>query len=122
MVGAFKAVLTIFYQLYTIHVLVGNKKTQILPSVYALMTNKSEESYERLFQDIIVFSEENEIELSTPVILADLELAVISATKSEYLNVSKKVCFFHLSLCVWRKIQECGIATQYDTDEEFSLF
>lgn len=67
------------------------------------------------------FSLENEIELSPPVILTDLELAVIGATKSEFPNVSNKVCFFHLSQCVWRKIQGCGMATQYGTDEGFSL-
>jgi hypothetical protein len=37
------------------------------------------------------------------------------------LNVFKKVVFFHLGQNLWRKIQSCGLATQYGNDEDFSL-
>ncbi|CAG8855267.1 31189_t:CDS:2, partial [Gigaspora margarita] len=43
--GTFKTVPTIFHQLYTIHAPIGTAdNSRVLPLVYALMTNKSEES------------------------------------------------------------------------------
>jgi len=47
----FKTILTVFYQLYTIHALIGAEdNSKIFPLVYALMINKSEELYKQLFQ------------------------------------------------------------------------
>ncbi|KFD46250.1 hypothetical protein M514_24728 [Trichuris suis] len=41
---------------------------------------------------------------------------------SKFLSLSAfQVCFFHTSQCIWRKIQSSGLATQYSTDESFSL-
>ena len=62
--GTFKTVPTIFYQLYSIHAPVGSENnSRILPLVYVLMTGKSEELYQLLFQDLIEFAEENNIQL-----------------------------------------------------------
>ena len=48
--GTFKTVPTLFQQLYTIHAQVGGESnSRVLPMVYALMTSKSKENYERLF-------------------------------------------------------------------------
>ena len=48
--GAFKTVPTLFQQLYSIHAPAGgNANFRIVPLVYALMTMKSEELYEKLF-------------------------------------------------------------------------
>ncbi len=79
--GTFKTVLTVFYQLYTIHSPIGTENnSKILPLVYALMTNKSEELYRRLFQDLIDFAEENNIELNPSTIITDFEQAAINAS------------------------------------------
>jgi len=62
--GTFKTVTTIFRQLYTIHGSVGrNDNTRTMPLIYALMSSKTEQCYRRLFQDIIDFSEEDDIDL-----------------------------------------------------------
>ena len=62
--GTFKIVSTIFRQLYTIHECVGgNENSQIMPFVYALMLSKSEEYYRKLFQNLIDFSDEQNVDL-----------------------------------------------------------
>ena len=62
--------------------------------VYILMTSKREEIYRRMLQELTDFGEENTIVLKLRVVLTDLELAAINASKSEFLEVVNKVCFF----------------------------
>jgi hypothetical protein len=102
--GTFKIVPAIFYQLYTIHASVGaENNSQILPLVYALMTGKSEELYQSLFQDLIEFAEENNISLRPSRILTDFKKAAINASHEEFPGVINKGCFFHLCQNGWKK-------------------
>ncbi|CAG8586190.1 16058_t:CDS:2 [Cetraspora pellucida] len=80
--GTFKTVPTIFYQLYTIHAPVGpEENSRILPLVYALMTNKSEESYRRFFNGLITFAQQIGIQLNPKWIITDFERAAINASQ-----------------------------------------
>ena len=63
--GTFKTVPTIFKQLYTIYRSIGEKEnSQIMPLIYVLMSSKSEKCYGRLFEDLIDYSKEQNIDLS----------------------------------------------------------
>lgn len=120
--GTFKTVPTIFKQLYTIHGSVGgNDNSRIMPLVYALMSSKSEQCYRRLFQDIINFSEEENIDLQPQFILTDFEQAAINAAREEFPGVRNKGCHFHLAQNVYRRVQMSGLSTQYGNNENFSL-
>ena len=120
--GTFKTVPTIFKQLYTIQGYVGgSENSRILPLVYILMSSKSEECYQRLFQDLIDFSEEQGIDLQPQYVLTDFEIAAINAVKTEFPEVQNKGCHFHLAQNVYRKVQSEGLTVQYGTDENFSL-
>jgi len=60
----FKIVLIIFKQLYTIYECVKrNENSQIMLLVYTLMSSKSEECYRKLFQNLIDFSDEQNVDL-----------------------------------------------------------
>jgi hypothetical protein len=120
--GTFKTVPRIFYQLYTIHAPVGaEENSRILPLVYALMSGKSKELYQALFQNLIEFAEESNISLRPSTILTDFEKAAIDASHEEFSGVTNKGCLFHLGQSGWRKIQDCGLAVQYGSDEHLSL-
>src|SRR5437763_6656314 len=120
--GTFKTVPTIFKQLYIIHGCVGgNENSRIMPLVYALMSSKSEECYRTLFNNLIDFSDEHNIDLQPQFILTDFEKAAINATKAEFQEVQNKGCLFHLSQNIYRKVQALGLSGQYATDENFSL-
>ena len=120
--GTFKTVPTIFKQLYTIHGRVGmGENSRIMPLVYALMSCKSEECYKTLFQDLIDFGDEENIDLQPQFVLTDFEIAAINAIRAEFPGVQNKGCHFHLSQNIYRKVQELGLTTQYGTDEAFSL-
>ncbi|CAB4416828.1 unnamed protein product [Rhizophagus irregularis] len=85
------------------------------------MSGKSKELYQVLFQNLIEFAEENNISLTPSKILTDFEIAAINASNEEFPGVINKGCLFHLGQSGWRKIQECGLAVQYGSDEHLSL-
>jgi hypothetical protein len=120
--GTFKTVPTLFHQMYSIHAPVGSgDNSSIFPMVYILMTNRSEEIYKRLFEELIDLGEQANLNLSPPIIITDFEQAVINAVQSEFPDSIHKGCFFHLCQSLWRKIQSEGLANEYGTDEDFSI-
>ncbi|CAF0868187.1 unnamed protein product [Rotaria sordida] len=120
--GTFKTVPTLFRQLYSIHAPAGGNVTfRIVPLVYALMSNKSEELYQRLFQELNELADENELELKPDFVLTDFEKGSINAVKSEYPSAQSKGCHFHLGQSVYRQVQDAGLTTKYGTDQNFSL-
>ncbi|PKC05516.1 hypothetical protein RhiirA5_420830 [Rhizophagus irregularis] len=120
--GTFKTVPTLFQQLYTIHVPIGGEdNSRIFPMVYILMTSKAQESYRRVFDELIELGNQAGVDLSPPIIITDFEQAVINATQSEFPDSIHKGCFFHFCQNIWRKIQSEGLAIEYGNDEDFSL-
>ncbi|KAL4089079.1 hypothetical protein QTP88_024152 [Uroleucon formosanum] len=59
--------------------------------------------------------------LNPACIITDFEKAAINAIHNIFPECVQKGCFFNLAQNVWRKIQPSGLATEYDTDEHFSL-
>ena len=112
--GTFKIVPGLFFQLYTIHAL---HNSQIIPCVYALLPNKQEATYTSLFQ--ILKNSQNE--LNPESILADFEVAALNALGAVFPDVVIQGCFFHLSQCVYRKVQNAGLQGQYNRDDALSL-
>ncbi|CAG8657787.1 3735_t:CDS:1, partial [Scutellospora calospora] len=99
----------------------GRDNSRVMPPVFCLMTNKSEESYRRLFQKLIDFGEVYNIDLQPQIILTDFESTAINAVQLEFDNVQSKGCHFHLAQSVYHKVQNCGLSSRYDTNEPFSL-
>ncbi|CAF3207645.1 unnamed protein product, partial [Rotaria sp. Silwood2] len=89
----FKTMPTLFRQLYSIHAPVSENVTfRIIPLVYALMSKKSEELYQRLFQELNELADENELELKPGFVLTDDEKGSINAVKSEFPSAQSKGC------------------------------
>jgi hypothetical protein len=120
--GTFKTVPILFRQLYSIHAPAGGGvNCQIVPLVYALMSRKTEELYQRLFQALNELADENSLELNPEFVLTDFEKGSINAVKSEFPGAQSKGCHFHLGQSVYRQVQDAGLATTYGNDETFSL-
>ncbi|KAL4143748.1 hypothetical protein QTP88_006039 [Uroleucon formosanum] len=112
----------IFLQLYTIHAPVGTKiNNKILPLVYALMTSKSEQCYEQLFEGLISICDDYGYVLLPKCIINDFEKAAINAVSNIFPECEQTGCFSHLGQSIWRKIQSSGLATHYGNDIEFAL-
>ncbi|XP_073417134.1 uncharacterized protein [Dendrobates tinctorius] len=111
--GMFFTTPALFKQLYTIHVVHSGL---VVPVVYTLLTDKSRSTYQRLLQEL----KNLQPGLQPDNLMLDCELAAIQAFESEFPNLVKTGCFFHLSQSVWRKVQNEGLKMQYQGDHEFA--
>ncbi|XP_068227951.1 uncharacterized protein [Palaemon carinicauda] len=85
--GTFKTVPSIFGQLYTIH---GVKSGIIMPLVYALLPNKTEETYKKF----LVALKEKIPTFQPLTIMIDFELAMVKAIEQEFPRSQICGCFF----------------------------
>ena len=111
--GTFKTSPELFFQVYTIHSCTANR---VLPCAYALLPNKQQATYHRLFEIL----KEHQNALAPQNVMVDLELAVLNAIDASFPDSSKKGCFFHFSQAIFRKIQSLGLQVRYKDDEDFA--
>jgi hypothetical protein len=117
--GTFKSTPTIFAQIYTIHVLIGN---HMLPTAYCLMPNRMETTYIRLISMIKSASIRAGVRFAPSSVQVDYEQAVIRAIEDELPETRIRGCYFHFAQSLWRKIQELGLEKLYRTDDSVRMF
>ena len=94
-----------FYQLYTLH---GYVEDTSYPLVFALLPNKTEQTYTRLFTMLKGALLQNNLFLTPQLVLMDFETSAKNALKAVFPQLTLKACFFHFTQCIWRKTQACG--------------
>jgi len=98
--GTFKVCPSSFAQIFTIHGLV---KKIAFPFVYALLPNKEQASYQRVFQVLKDASANFNTPLPEPeTLISDFELAIINAGIAEYPHATVRLCFFHFGQSAYR--------------------
>lgn len=114
--GTFKSVSKQFAQLYTIHVDLGStvEETNVTPVVFAMLPDKRKSTYIRMLNAI----RRAIPEWAPETVSADFETAVIEAVNSVFPNAQFHGCFFHFSQSLWRKVQNLGLSSEYNTDQE----
>ena len=112
--GTFKVVPELFFQLFTVHGLINN---QIFPCIYALLPNKTQETYARLFREITRLRPG----LSPQSVMIDYEAASRRALTMVFPDAAIKGCFYHLSQSVYRNVQNHGLKEAYSNDPDLSL-
>ena len=117
--GTFKVCPDIFYQLYTIHAQVNGR---VLPCVYGLLPNKTQNTYSRFFNEIWRNSLVAYPNALLPTeILFDFEIAAHNAARTAFNGVDVKGCFFHLCSNIWKHVVDVGLKNIYVNDPEFAL-
>lgn len=105
--GTFKTCVRKFYQLFTIHVDIGSTKyhTNIIPTIYALLPNRTVATYETLFCLI-----KNQIpEWNPETITCDFEKPLIQALQHEFPNIKILGCYTHFKRYLWRKAETLSL-------------
>ena len=116
--GTFSVCPEIFFQLYTVHARVGQR---IIPCIFALLPNKTRETYNRLFREL-PHHLQPAAGNNPSTILFYFELAAINAASETFPDADFSGCFFHLPSNVWKKIQALGLQYHYNNDAvEFAL-
>lgn len=114
--GTFKIVPELFFQLYTIH---GSTNAGfIVPCLFALLPNKTRETYDRLFH----YVKNLRLDMGPATVMMDYEKAAMNSVEATFPRAAVTGCFYHLSQSVYRKIQSEGLQNTYATDEAFALY
>lgn len=89
--GTFKVAPKPFYQLYVLHLDINSdkKRTNIVPVIYALLPNKTEETYNRLFAII------KNMEVDIETFKCDYELVQITAVSNMFPEAVISGCYHH---------------------------
>lgn len=111
--GTFKVCPEIFYQVYTIHAQVNDR---ILPCLFALLPNKTQNTYERLFTEVA-----NLVPNQPHDVLFDFERSAMNALALLMPNVDVKGCFYHLSANIWKHIQAAGLQERYNNEPGLAI-
>jgi len=96
--GTFKSSPQLFTQLLTVHAI---KYDTVLPLVYALIPNKTRDSYIRIAQELLNLEKNYGQQVR---IMVDFEKALFGALTDVFDGVQIRGCFFHFGHCIWRKI------------------
>ena len=96
--GHLRSVREFFFQVYTLHGLVQGR---IIPCIYALLPDKSEDNYRRFFEEV---RNTLDLEHSPQDIMIDFEIAAINAAAATFEGTEMKGCFFHLCSNLWNRI------------------
>lgn len=99
--GTFKVVPKLFFQLYSIH---GTYMGQVFPFICALLPDKSQDTYVRLFKNLKSKAHSFGLKFEPMQCMLDFEAASINALKCIFPECMVKGCFFHYTQCIWRKV------------------
>lgn len=108
--GTFKSSPNAFYQVFTLHCLHANGA---VPCVYALLPDKTQETYTTFFEVVNQKAEHPRPE----TVMCDYELAAMNAVRTVFPDVQVTGCFFHLKQSIYRQAVDGGLRQQYVTDE-----
>ncbi|XP_068205281.1 uncharacterized protein [Palaemon carinicauda] len=101
----------------TVRLIHGRKQKVSLPLLFALLPDKTEETYIDFLQQLKKLEP-----LCTPLsITIDFEKAMMKACLKEFPNTEQNGCFFHFSQCIFRAIQNNGLKRKYETETSFAL-
>ena len=111
--GTFKVVKAPFTQLFSIHSFVRSGDcTKQVPLASVLMSEKRKRDYRKALKAIKRLTKERKLEK----FVLDFEQALWRAILSVFPGVLIQGCLFHRTQCIWRKIQDIGLAPAYKND------
>ncbi|CAM4971374.1 unnamed protein product [Rotaria socialis] len=112
--GTFYTSPSIFYQIYSIHAFDEGFST---PCVYALLADKSEETYYDSFSTLIkkIIEISNMIKLE--YITIDFEVAVKNVFYKHCPHIQVKGCLFHYGQALFRNFMKLNLKTPFQADE-----
>lgn len=109
--GTFKTCPMPYTQFFTIH---GRYHGRVLPFVMGLMTERTIGAYRQILHHVKAkVTEVSGHRLRPRRIVADFELALITANQTEFQQATVSGCYFHFCQSLWRKVQQLGLSGRY---------
>lgn len=112
--GTFKRTPKPFYQLFTVHVDISRNKdtTNVVPIVYVLLPNKSQETYTRMFNLL-----KDRLGLKIELFKCDFEIAIINGVKEVFPSALISGCYYHYNRAVWKQAKKLKITATMENRE-----
>jgi hypothetical protein len=106
--GTFRTAPHPYEQLMTVHALYHGF---IVPVAFCLLTTKTVAAYQQVFIQLktLVFRKTRHRMKPTNFVV-DFEQSLMAAIETEYANCRIRVCYFHFTQSLWRRIQNLGLA------------
>ena len=116
--GTFKTAPPPFQQIYTVF---GSADEWKIPVIWGLLGERSQTIYELFFS---VINEKCQLFFFSQLMPEKIvtETGVIAAIKNTFQSSEQLGCWFHYSQCIYRKVQEFGLTTQYFDYQNFQNF
>ena len=99
-----------YYQILNI---IGYDETKNfnMPVFHIIMSNKSFESYNKIFQEILNLLEEYKIKINFKniIINCDFEKSLINAIRNNFKEIKIYGCYFHYVKALWKKARKLGL-------------
>ncbi|XP_053595585.1 uncharacterized protein LOC128667860 [Microplitis demolitor] len=92
------------------------KDNKTIPLVYILAPRKTKAIYSK-FLTVLKNKLQN---VQVRRIMVDFEWAYMDAFMDCFPGVEIVGCFFHMTQCVWRQTQQCGLQRRYNNDMDFA--
>ena len=110
--GTFKIAPRQFTQLFTLHIIYMGFFIHV---VYALLKDKSAETYYQMFATIRRKMAALNFIFNPTSLMIDFETGILLTLAQHFPNSTVKGCNFHFCQAVWRKVQNLGLVPHYKT-------
>lgn len=87
------------------------------PLIFALLPNKQQETYDRLFHLLSSEVANRGLVFQPTHILLDFEVAAFNVIRHRFPNSLKIGCLFHFDQCIHRHVQQIGLQTEYQNND-----
>lgn len=115
--GTFKSSSYSFFQVYILH---GDFNGQCFPLLYCFLSSKTEETYVNVFNLIKTSLAAHSINFSPSVVQIDFKAAAYNAIRRCFPDAKIIGCYFHFGQAIWRRLQNLGLVTLYNTNSNFA--
>ena len=112
--GTFSTAPKLFDQLYTFH---AESQRHMLPLVYSLLPNRTEDTYVRTLQYIQETCHDLGFHFAPRTFQMDFERSAHNAVRTVLPTTRLRGCFFHYTQCIWRRTQKVGLASEYTEND-----
>lgn len=94
-----------FYQMFVLHLDLNSDEdcTNIVPVIYTLLPNKTQQTYTRLFRIL-----KDQLGIKIKDYKCDYEIAQINAVKSAFPDANVTGCYYHYNHAVWKNAEKKG--------------
>lgn len=89
----------------------------MFPLVFAWLTGKQTELYDKMVTLVVKKCREIGVDLQPKCIMSDFDTAAIKSFAIFFPNAESKGCYFHFCQAVWRKWSELGLSRSYQNEK-----